>query len=177
MSKRSINYVLVAIFSLAILTSCGGEKKKEEEKETIKLGVQKEEAPKAEAADSNVAEIVITADDMMKFDLSEIKVKAGQKVKLTLRHKGKMDVNVMGHNFVLLNSGVDLVDFGTKAATSRDTQYIPEGSEDDIIAHTDLIGGGQTTTIEFDAPAVGTYDFLCSFPGHYALMKGKFIVE
>jgi len=177
MSKRSINYVLVAIFSLAILTSCGGEKKKEEQKETIKLGVQKEEAPKAEAADSNVAEIVITADDMMKFDLSEIKVKAGQKVKLTLRHKGKMDVNVMGHNFVLLNSGVDLVDFGTKAATSRDTQYIPEGSESDIIAHTDLIGGGQTTTIEFDAPAVGTYDFLCSFPGHYALMKGKFIVE
>lgn len=178
MSKKNINYVLVAIFSLAILTSCGGEKKKEEEKETIKLGVQKEEEPKVEAAaDSNVAEIVISADDMMKFDLSEIKVKAGQKVKLTLRHKGKMAVNVMGHNFVLLSKGVDMVDFATKAATAQATQYIPEGSEEDIIAHTDLIGGGQTTSIEFDAPEVGTYDFLCSFPGHYALMKGKFIVE
>ena len=40
-----------------------------------------------------------------------------------------------------------------------------------------LIGGGEETTVTFDAPAKGTYDFICSFPGHYALMKGKFIVE
>lgn len=175
---RRINYVLVSIFSLAILTSCGGEKKEEQKKETIKLGVQKEEEPKAETtSDSNITEIVIVGDDMMKFDLSEIKVKAGQKVKITLRHKGKMDVNVMGHNIVILKKGVDVADFGAKAAVARDTKYIPSGSENDIIAHTDLIGGGQTTSVEFDAPEAGTYDFLCSFPGHYALMKGKFIVE
>ena len=176
---RRINYVLVSVFSLAVLTSCGGEKK-QEQKETIKLGVQKEEAPKAETtstSDSNITEIVIVGDDMMRFDLSEIKVKAGQKVKITLRHKGKMDVNVMGHNLVILNKGVDMADFGAKAAVSKDTKYIPAGSENDIIAHTDLIGGGQTTSIEFDAPEAGTYDFICSFPGHYALMKGKFIVE
>src|SRR5690606_12166695 len=142
------------------------------------LGVQKEEEPKAvESSDNNITEIVIVGDDMMKFDLSEIKVKAGQKVKITLRHKGKMDINVMGHNFVILNQGVDVADFGAKAAAARDTKYIPAGSEKDIIAHTDLIGGGQTTSVEFDAPAVGTYDFICSFPGHYAIMKGKFIVE
>ncbi|OYX28289.1 MAG: azurin [Flavobacteriales bacterium 32-35-8] len=173
---KQINYVLVAIFSLAILTSCGGEKKEEKQKETIKLGVQKEEEPQAEVS-SNVTEIVITGDDMMKFDLSEIKVKAGQKVKITLRHKGKMDVNVMGHNFVILKQGVDVAEFGGKAAVARDTKYIPVGSENDIVAHTDLIGGGQTSSVEFDAPEAGTYDFLCSFPGHYALMKGKFIVE
>ncbi|PKQ43957.1 azurin [Confluentibacter flavum] len=175
MNKRHINYVLGTIFSLVVLTSCGGEKK-EEPKETIKLGVQKEEEPKAEI-NSNVTEIVISGDDMMKFDLSEIKVKAGQKIKITLRHKGKMDVNVMGHNFVILKQGVDVAEFGAKAAVARDTKYIPVGSENDIVAHTDLIGGGQTTSVEFDAPEAGTYDFLCSFPGHYALMKGKFIVE
>lgn len=175
MNKRNINYVLVTIFSLAILTSCGGEKKKEEVKETIKLGAPIEEEPKVKS-DNNIAEIVIVADDMMKYDLSEIKVKAGQKVKLTLRHKGKLDVNVMGHNFVLLKQGVNITEFAGKAALSRDTQYIPKGTED-IIAHTNLIGGRQTTFIEFDAPSAGTYDFLCSFPGHYAMMKGKFIVE
>ena len=40
-----------------------------------------------------------------------------------------------------------------------------------------MIGGGQTTSITFTAPAAGTYDFICSFPGHSGLMKGKFIVE
>lgn len=176
MNTRHINYALVTIFSLVLLTSCGGEKKEDQKKETIKLGVQKEEEPKTDV-NSNITEIVITGDDMMKFDLSEIKVKAGQKVKITLRHKGKMDVNVMGHNLVILNQGVDIAGFANKAAVARDTDYIPAGSEKDILAHTDLIGGGQTTSVEFDAPAVGTYDFICSFPGHYAIMKGKFIVE
>ena len=169
---RSIKYVLTAVFAIAILTSCGGEKKKEETKETIKIGEQKEEAPVV----SNVTEVVISGDDLMKYDLSEIKVKAGQKVKVTLRHKGKLDINVMGHNFVILKQGVNLAEFATKAAVSRDNEYIPSDTQD-VLAHTKLIGGGQTTSIEFDAPAVGTYDFLCSFPGHYAMMKGKFIVE
>lgn len=176
MNRKHIKYVVASLFSLALLTSCGGEKKEEPKKETIKLGAPKEEAPKAEV-DNNVTEVVISGDDMMKFDLSEIKVKAGQKIKLTLRHKGKMDVNVMGHNVVILKKGVDVAEFGAKAATARDTKYIPAGSENDIIAHTDLIGGGQTASVEFDAPEAGTYDFICSFPGHYALMKGKFIVE
>ena len=29
----------------------------------------------------------------------------------------------------------------------------------------------------FLPPKKGVYDFICSFPGHYAMMKGKFIVE
>ena len=40
-----------------------------------------------------------------------------------------------------------------------------------------MLGGGEETTIEFEAPAKGEYTFICSFPGHYALMNGKFIVE
>jgi len=87
-----------------------------------------------------------------------------------------MGKKVMGHNFVLLKRGVSLIAFGNKAATASANEYIPEGTQD-IIAYTKLIGGGETAVIEFDAPEVGIYDFLCSFPGHYAIMKGKFIVE
>ena len=47
----------------------------------------------------------------------------------------------------------------------------------DIIAHTDLIGGGESATVEFTVTEAGTYDFLCSFPGHSAIMKGKLIAE
>ncbi|MBC3758046.1 azurin [Hyunsoonleella sp. SJ7] len=170
---KTLKYLLTAVFVTTLLFNCGGDKKKEAPKEKIKLGTKKEE----KKVDGNVANLVIAGTDAMQFDKKELRVKAGQKVKLTLRHTGKMDVNVMGHNVVILKQGVDISAFAGKAATARDTKYIPAGAEGDIIAYTNMIGGGQTTSIEFDAPAPGTYDFICSFPGHYALMKGKFIVE
>tara|TARA_R110002049_G_scaffold9962_1_gene49629 strand:- start:7388 stop:7906 length:519 start_codon:yes stop_codon:yes gene_type:complete len=171
---KTIKYLVVCVFS-ALLMNCGG--KKEEKKKEGFTYEKKEAAPVEKAAEaSDEANIVISGDDMMKYDKSEIKVKAGQKVKLTLRHVGKLNKQVMGHNFVLLKQGVDIAAFAGKAAVSAATDYIPEGT-DDVIVHTKLVGGGETTVIEFDAPAAGTYDFICSFPGHYAMMKGKFIVE
>lgn len=121
--------------------------------------------------------IAIKGSDAMQFDLKEIKVKAGQKVKLTLTHSGKLAKAAMGHNFVLLKEGVDVAAFGGKAAAARETDYIPKSEAANIIAHTKLLGGGETDTITFTAPKKGKYTFICSFPGHYALMKGDFIVE
>lgn len=118
--------------------------------------------------------VVINSNDQMRFDKSEIRVKAGEKIKLTLNHTGKLPKTAMGHNFVLLEKGVDMADFAMKAMNAKDREYIPVKG---VIAHTKLIGGGESTTIEFTAPAKGTYEFMCSFPGHYAMMKGKFIVE
>lgn len=123
---------------------------------------------------SSVKTIVINSNDQMRFDTSEIKVKAGEKVRLTLNHTGKLPKTAMGHNFVLLQKGVDMADFAMKAMNAKASDYIPAKG---VIAHTKLIGGGESTTIEFTAPAKGTYQFMCSFPGHYAMMKGKFIVE
>ena len=131
----------------------------------------------APAAEENVADVTINGDDQMKFDLTEIKVKSGQKVHLTLNHVGKLPIEAMGHNWVLLKQGVDLAAFAAEAMKAKDTDYIPAGHEGDIIAHTKTIGGGESVTIEFDAPEVGTYEFLCTFPGHSSMMKGHFIVE
>lgn len=167
---KTLKHLLLLVFSLA-LVACGGEEKKEKETK-VKLSDTKVEKKVVE----DVSKVVITADDLMKFNTAEIKVKAGKKVRLTLRHIGKMDIKVMGHNVVILKQGVDVVTFAASAAAARANGYIPEGTQD-VIAHTEMIGGGQTTTIEFDAPEAGTYDFICSFPAHYAMMKGKFIVE
>lgn len=130
-------------------------------------------APSTEVKEK--VEIVIESNDQMKFDLEEIKVKEGETIVLTLKHIGKLPKAAMGHNWVLLEAGTDVKAFASLAVRARATEYIPEG--DEIIAHTSLIGGGEEVTIEFVAPAPGEYDFICSFPGHYALMKGKFIVE
>lgn len=169
---KTIKYVLSAIIILAVLVSCGGDKKKEEDASN-KIQIKEAETTKT---DDNVANIVITGNDLMQFSLKEIKVKAGQKVKITLRHIGKLNKDMMGHNVVILKPGVDMAEFASLASTEKANDYIPADSQD-VIAHTKLIGGGETTSIEFDAPAVGTYTFICSFPAHFAMMNGKFIVE
>lgn len=168
---RIVKYVLVAACSAVVLIGCGG---KEEKKKAGFSYEKKEEVVKEVKNNSN--DVVITGNDAMQFSKKEIRVKAGEKVKITLKHIGKMDKNVMGHNFVLLKQGVSLSAFGNKAAAAKASQYIPENGKD-VIAHTDIVGAGETSIVEFDAPAPGTYEFLCSFPGHYAMMKGTFIVE
>lgn len=135
-------------------------------------------APAAPApAATGTADVTLNGGDDMKYDLTEIKVKEGQTVKLTLHHTGKMAADAMGHNFVLLAQGVDLSAFAQAANAAKDNDYIPKDKAADIIAHTKTIGGGESTEITFTAPAKGTYDYLCTFPGHWAMMKGKFIVE
>lgn len=151
----------------AFVVSCGGDNKKKETKETTPVQTeQKTEMAKPEAtkADANEASVVIESNDQMMFNLKEIKVKEGQKVTLTLKHVGKMSKDVMGHNFVLLKPGTDMGKFALEAMNAKKTDYIPANTKE-VIANTKMIGGGETTTIIFDAPEKGTYDFICSFPG------------
>ncbi len=119
--------------------------------------------------------IILSSNDNMLFDKQIIYASSRQKITLTLNHNGKLDKKIMGHNFVLLKEGVDVVDFATRALEARDNEYIPEG--DETIAYTKLIGGGESDTITFDAPTKGSYNYICSFPGHYGIMKGILVVK
>lgn len=162
----------LVLTSLLLFQGCG-EKEKKTENESVKIGTKKAE----KKADDNTIKVGLAGDDTMKFDKTEIKVKAGQTVVLTLRHTGKLEEAVMGHNFVLLSQGTDITSFALAAVEAGvDKDYLPE-DKSGYIAATEMLGGGQSTSITFEAPAAGTYDFICSFPGHAALMKGKFIVE
>lgn len=121
--------------------------------------------------------ILLTGNDRMQYSDTVFKVKASEKVKLTFRNIGKMPKNSMGHNFVLLAQGTDFTNFATEAMKARDDDYIPQQLSSSIIAHTRLVGPGETDEILFSVPNKGIYDFLCSFPGHYGTMRGKLVVE
>ena len=83
----------------------------------------------------------------------------------------------MGHNFVLLKPGTDITAFSISASDAGEAaDWIPDGGSA-VIAHTKMLGGGETASVTFMAPEAGSYDFICSFPGHSAMMRGKFIVE
>jgi len=174
--KHSIFFLLIALLAF----SCGGGEQSASQSDSAAPEAKKEaEAPKADAAPASTGEVVeieLTGNDQMQFDQVYLKVKAGSKIKLTLKHVGSMAKTVMGHNFVLLKKGTNMATFAQEAVAAKDNDYVPEGS-DAVIAHTKMLGGGEETTIEFDAPAKGTYDYLCSFPGHYGVMKGKLVVE
>jgi azurin len=169
--KKSFLSLVMAMFTVSFLVSCGGNEEKKSTTDEYKVTEAPAEAPAATIA------VTVNADDAMKFDVKEITVYAGQEVTLTLNHVGKATKAVMGHNFVILKPGVVMADFAAKAAKPDAVDHIPAGSEGDIIAHTKMLGGGESDTINFTAPEKGEYDFLCSFPGHYAMMKGKFIVK
>ncbi|MEZ5274942.1 MAG: plastocyanin/azurin family copper-binding protein [Opitutaceae bacterium] len=136
-----------------------------------------ETAKPAEPA-STAKVIKVTGNDQMRFNITEIKVKAGETVRVQLTNIGQMPAQAMSHNFVVLNRAVteeEFVAFATAASQNPPT-YLPAQS-DLVLAHTKTLGPGASDTIEFTAPAAGTYEFLCTFPGHYALMRGKMIVE
>jgi len=119
--------------------------------------------------------ITVESNDQMKYNVSQIKVKVGETVTLTLKHVGKMPIQAMGHNLVILQKGTNVASFAQSAVNSKNTGYVPNSKS--VIAATKLIGGGQSSTITFKIPAKGVYDFICTFPGHFTVMKGKLIVE
>lgn len=171
--KSSLSVLIVVV----LFTSCGNNNNSASSESQATVNTETVAAPEVTPTGDTV-NVVLQSDDNMKFDKSEIKVQLGQTVKLTLKHIGTMPKTAMGHNFVLLKQGVDLTEFGNAAAQAKAPDYdIPYSLQKDVIAHTKMIGGGESITIEFLTPQKGSYSFLCSFPGHYGIMKGIFIVE
>ena len=117
----------------------------------------------------------ISGSDMMKFDTSEIKIdQKCEKFVVTLRHAGKLPVNAMGHNIVILESN-NLQKVISKINMSHgiESGFMPD--MDEVLFKSKMIGGGQETTLELDTNVFTSgkeYIFICSFPGHFALMKG-----
>ena len=132
---------------------------------------KKEEKESGGAAAAAAAPIVITANDQMQYSTKAIEVAAGSQVTLVLQNVGTMPKENMAHNFTLLKPGTVPADFGTKAMAAKATDYIPEG-DPAVIVHTKLLGPGESDTLKFTAPAAGEYPYMCTFPGHFAVMNG-----
>jgi len=99
-------------------------------------------------------------------------------VTVTLKHTGMLAANVMGHNWVL-TATPDYQGVATAGQSAGPPNFLPAGDAR-VLATTGVIGGGQETSVKVDLSKLtvgGDYTFFCSFPGHFVLMNGKFIVE
>jgi len=126
------------------------------------------------AADK-VCKLEISGTDQMQFDKKELVVAPDcTQVELTLKHAGKLPAQAMGHNWVLTKTPdvAAVANEGMSAGLPND--YIKKG-ETRVIAHTTVVGGGQSTSVTFPTSKLtkgGAYTYFCSFPGHSSVMKG-----
>src|SRR5690606_1020586 len=90
-----------------------------------------------------------------------------------LPHSGNLAKNVMGHNWVL-SKGDDVRAVASDGISAGlDKSYLKPGDER-VIAFTDIIGGGEKTSVPFPVAQLKDgedYTFFCSFPGHVAIMQ------
>ena len=119
--------------------------------------------------------IILNSDDSMLFDKKILNVEIQKKITLILNHKGSMAKEIMGHNFVLLKKNTDVDSFAIRAMSAKENDYIP--NELETVAFTKMIGGGESDKITFIIEEAGTYDYICTFPGHYRIMRGKLIAN
>ena len=89
-----------------------------------------------------------------------------------------MPIKAGGHNVAIIenknfNSVVSKIDM----KVGPENGFLPDMPE--VIAKTAIIAGGGETSVSFDPSTLskdGKYIFLCTFPGHYAIMKGNVVV-
>lgn len=131
------------------------------------------------AASAPAKEIVIVADNQMKFSVTRIEAQPGQSIHVTLKNEGTFPKGVMGHNWILLKAGDDPARYAGAAISAASEDYQPKALAEQVIAAIPLLGPKQQGETTFAAPtAPGTYAFLCTFPGHFQVgMHGELIVK
>jgi azurin len=158
---------LAAVVALCVVTVAGAD------------GNQRGTAPPA----GPVRTITITVNDpvgeKMVYSLSTINATPGQRLRVRLMSLAKTPKIVMAHNWVLLKSGTDPKAFTDAAANARATDFIPPTMKNRILAEIGMVGPGETLEVIVTVPtAPGSYDYVCTFAGHYAAgMFGKLVVK
>ncbi|MEK9657285.1 MAG: plastocyanin/azurin family copper-binding protein [bacterium] len=110
--------------------------------------------------------------NQMKYETTRFEVKSGQKVSLTFNNTAT--AAAMKHNVVILTDKTAVQAIGVAAITAKD--HLPEHPA--ILIATPIVDPGKSATITFTAPSKkGEYTYICTYPGHYAMMQGVMIVK
>lgn len=125
----------------------------------------------------NLKRVKITCiKERMLFDVTKIEAEPGQPIRLHL-----VNPDATAHNLVVVKPGA-LEEIGIAAnEMAKDPNgykkgFIPKSSK--ILHHTKLLEPETSEILRFKAPTEpGTYPYLCTFPGHWIIMKGELIVK
>ncbi|WP_235296973.1 plastocyanin/azurin family copper-binding protein [Portibacter marinus] len=118
--------------------------------------------------------VEIGTEPGLKYDIKEFTVKAASKIKLVFNNDDDML-----HNLLIVKPntadqvGKAAVDLGLQG---MEKGYVPDS--DNVLYHTNLMQPHTSDAIYFTAPTQpGTYQYVCTFPGHASIMRGVMIVR
>ncbi|MCB1088849.1 MAG: HEAT repeat domain-containing protein, partial [Verrucomicrobiae bacterium] len=122
-----------------------------------------------------VVEIAAVPERLL-FDVTRIEVSAGQPVKIVFTNP-----DATQHNLVIVQPGA-LEEIGMAGnEMAKDPGGFAKGFVPDspkILHHTRLLEPATAEALRFHAPeSPGVYPYLCTFPGHWIVMKGEMVVK
>lgn len=106
----------------------------------------------------------------VRYDKATLTVTAGRPVEITM-----VNPDTMPHNLVITRPGqaqaIGMRVTNMPPNESAAINYVPQSA--DILHHTIMVPPGTSDTLRFIAPAKpGSYDYVCTFPGHFTTMYG-----
>ena len=166
----------LAVIAMTFFAACSGpaeepseatESQAEEQKEAVEAI---EEAPKAVTLNLSTTGETMTE---MAYEPNRLTAPAGADVTIILENKAT--AAAMIHNAVIIEAGKQSEVAEDGLAAGPDNAYV--GESEFIIAATPLANPGETVELTFTAPSEpGTYQFICTYPGHTA-MKGILMIK
>lgn len=171
---RSLVSVVFSCLLVFTMIGCGGGGGDSETAEEVPATSTPPASAVAEATPEAAAEVLVITirpvGEEMKYETTEFTVKSGQKVKVVMENTATTPA--MQHNIVITKIGTDTNEVGMAAVAAGEAAgYIPVDS-DAILYYTAIAKPGEKTEVEFTAPPPGDYPYVCTFPGHFALMTG-----
>ncbi len=118
--------------------------------------------------------ITIGTKPGLKFDTDNLNFEPGDRVKLVFTNTDDMQHNLV---IVLPNSANEVGEAALKLGVDgANMNYVP--NSDKVLYYTRLLGPGSQETIYFTAPEKeGKFPFVCTYPGHYLVMRGIMTVQ
>ena len=130
------------------------------------------EATTEPVAAGPVALTVSAVGETLTFDTATLTASSGSEVTITFDNPSANNQ----HNLVIVQNGTKDAVAADGTAAGPANNWVAPG-DDRVIANSALLAGGASGEVHFTAPAPGTYQFVCTFPGHNFTMFGDFIVN
>ncbi len=180
---KNLLFISILFTLIMALAACGGEETAQQADEVVDDGIRTIEI----IGTDDMKFVVRGAEEGLRTGgqagqyvlLDAIEAEPGEELRIRLTTISNLPPTAMSHNLAIVDLGTDVDAFARASITARDNEYIAPDFEDRVIITTRMLGNGETDTITFTVPdQTGDYDYICTFPGHFAGgMVGKLIVQ